>query len=221
MPTTRQGDAFEPPPSSILATHVVHGNGVPEFDRDNFDQLLAEALGSDEQGQPNLGADVTVNHKLICIVYQIGIERALEENPFRAAGKADDQLRTCLEVLQVAVQRSPQVILVASDRESFGADTTSCPLYSWLIPTLLPLIASTQTVQVREGVLELFDSLVDADQKCTPASPSDAVLGFLRAITSGRSARAITFSQGLTVDSRNPVPHRITTATRTKESLDH
>ncbi|ETI22234.1 hypothetical protein G647_06307 [Cladophialophora carrionii CBS 160.54] len=183
MPAARQINAFEPPPSSILVTHVVHGNGVHDFDQDSFNQLLAEASGSDDQGQSNLGGDVAVNHKLICIVFQIGIEPSLEENPFRAAtagGKGNSQLRTCLEVVRVAIERSQQVIFVKSDRQGIGASTKACSLYSWLIPTLLPLVASDQTEDIRDAVLELFDSIVDADRKCSPSSSSDVVLSFLR-----------------------------------------
>ncbi|KIW67369.1 hypothetical protein PV04_06630 [Phialophora macrospora] len=183
MPAARPMNAFEPPPSSILVTHVVHGNGAHDFDQDSFNQLLAEASGSDDQGQPNLGGDVAVNHKLICIVFQIGIEPALEENPFRAATaarKGKSQLRTCLEVLQVAIERSQQVIFVKSDREGIGAATKACSLYSWLIPTLLPLVASDQTDEIGDAVLELLGSMVDADKKCTPYSSSDVVLSFLR-----------------------------------------
>ncbi len=189
MPAARHLNGFEPPPSSILATHVVHGDGVPDFDRENFNQLLAEALGADEHGQPNLGADVEVNHKLIRIVFQIGIERALEEDPFRAApaaGKGDSQLRTCLEVFQVAILRSPQVLFVKSDRQGIGAAPKSCPLYSWLIPTLLPLVASTGT-EMRDAVLELFDSMVEADRRCASASSSDVVVGLIRNSVAGES----------------------------------
>ncbi|KIX95534.1 uncharacterized protein Z520_08654 [Fonsecaea multimorphosa CBS 102226] len=184
----RQTNGFEPPPSSLLATHVVHGNGVTDFDQDNFNQLLAEALGSDDQGQPNLGADVAVNHKLISIVFQIGIEPVLEENPFRSAtatGRGDSQFRTCLEVLQVAIERSPQVVYVKSDAQGAPTAGNGPPLCSWLIPTLLPLVALAQGNLARDVVLELFSSMVDADRKCTTTYSCDIVLDFLRNCVSG------------------------------------
>ena len=191
MPAAQHLNGFEPPSSSILVTHVVHGNGVPDFDRDNFDQLLAEALGFDEHGQPNLGADVEVNHKLIHIVFQVGIERALEEDPFRAApaaGRGNSQLRTCLEVLQLAILRSPQVLFVKTDRQGIGAGIKACPLYSWLVPTLLPLVASTDAEEVREAVLELFGSMVLANRKCASVSSADIVLGLLRNSITSKSS---------------------------------
>lgn len=190
MPAAQPINGFEPPPSSILATHVVHGNGVPDFDRGHFNLLLAEALGSDEQGQPNLGADPSVNHKLICIVFQIGIEPALDENPFGATtiGTGESQLRTCLEVLQVAIERSPPVIFVKSDRQGNDVSRKACALYTWLIPTLLPLIASSQASDIGDAVLCLFESMVGAGTKCAPLSCSNVVLAFLRNSISGQYA---------------------------------
>ena len=194
VPAARTVNGFEPPPSSMLATHVVHGIGVPDFDRDSFNQLLAEALGVDEQGQPNLGGDVLVNHKLICIIFQVGIERTLEENPFQnaaAAGKADSQLRTCLEVLQVAIERSPQVLFVRSDSQSGDSSGQTCMLYCWLIPRLLPLMASSQNGEVRNAVLEVYSAMLEADKKCTTTHSCDTILGFIRACVSGKNSHAL------------------------------
>lgn len=179
----RQMNNFEPPPSSILATHVVHGNGVPDLDRDNFKQLLAEVLSVDEQGQPNLGADVSVNHRLICIIFQVGIEAALEENPFKSnagAGRTDAQLLNCLEVIQLVIERSPQVIAVKSDLQSQdGADWTP-PLYAWLFPRLLPLVVSSQPLPIREGVCAIYDAMLHASMKCAPSDQSQSLLEYFR-----------------------------------------
>lgn len=184
----RETNGFQPPPSSMLVTHVVHGNGVPDFDRDSFNQLLAEALGSDEQGQSNLGNDVSVNHKLICIIFQVGIERALEENPFQAAtgaGKADSQLKTCLDVLQLAIERSPQVLFVKSD--SPGSDVSgTCALYSWLIPRLVPLLAGSRNTGIHDSVLQVFNAMLESDGKCAVGHLCGAILEYMRATISGK-----------------------------------
>jgi hypothetical protein len=175
---------------------------VHDFDQDSFNQLLAEASGSDDQGQPNLGRDVVVNHKLICIVFQIGIESTLEENPFRAATaarKGKSQLRTCLEVLRIAIERSQQVVFVKSDRQGIGAAAKACSLYSWLIPTLLPLVASEQTDEISDAVLALYDAILDADKNCTPHSSSDVVLSFLRHSVSSEFPQCHIYNPLLTV----------------------
>jgi hypothetical protein len=187
MPAARQ-NGFEPPPSSILATHVVHSNGVPDFDQDTFNQLLVEALGTDEQGRPNLSDDVDINHKFICIVYEIGIERALENDPFRARGKADSHLLTCLEVIQIAIERSPQVVFVSSDRTGADGAVRSCLLYSWLVPALLPLLASGQSNEIRDRVLNVYTAVLEADSKSAPGSGSDSILAFLRECITSKHA---------------------------------
>lgn len=179
----RQLNSFEPPPSSILATHVVHGNGVPDLDRDNFNQLLAEVLSTDEHGQPNLGADVSVNHKLICIIFQVGIETALEENPFKSnagSGKTDSQLLNCLEAIQLAVERSPQVIAVKSDIQGQDDAEWTPPLYAWLFPRLLPLVVPSQAVQVRDGVCAIYNAMLQANMKCAQSNQSQSLLEYFR-----------------------------------------
>jgi hypothetical protein len=168
----------------MLATHVVQVNGVPEFDRDSFNQLLAEALGSDEHGQSNLGADVAVNHKLICIIFQVGIDRVLEENPFQSAalaGKAAPQLRTCLEVLHLAIERSPQVLFVKSeDSDVLGQGSV---LYCWLIPRLILLLTYDA---LRDTVQQVLDAILRGHSKCSKTVSCGQVLGYLLANASGK-----------------------------------
>ncbi|KAJ9633386.1 serine/threonine-protein kinase M1 [Knufia peltigerae] len=186
----RQTNAFEPPPSSMLATHVVHGNGVPDFDLDSFNQLLAEALGSDEHGQPNLGADVAVNHKLIRIIFQVGIEQTLDENPFQsavAAGKATSQLKTCLEVLQLAIERSPHVLFVKS--QDSGIPGQEALLYTWLIPRLFPLINHDE---LQDPVLQLFNVMLEGDRKCTTTDAWRQIWEYMRSVAAGLLAIATT-----------------------------
>jgi serine/threonine-protein kinase ATR len=187
MLATRHTNGFEPPPSSILATHVAHGNGTVAIDPETFEQLLAEALGSGEQDQPNLGADAAFNHKLICIVLRLGIDSAHEEDPFRsvgAIGREDAQLETCLEVVRSAVQRAPQVLFEKSDIQ--GDEAESGLLYTRMIPSILPLLATTKSNQVTDAALRLLNTLIQADRSCNRLSRADAVLEFIRGLVSGK-----------------------------------
>ena len=187
--TARQSNGFEPPPSSMLATHVVHAHGVPDLDRDNFQQLLTEVLSTDEQGQPNLGTDIAVNHKLICIIFQVGIEPSLVEDPFKpskGSGRADSQMKSCLEVIQLAIEKSPQVLFVKSDPQGRDQSDGSLPLYFWLISHLLPLLASASSVGVHDDILGLIKSMVTSDRSSSPAQNSEVVLDFVRACISGK-----------------------------------
>lgn len=189
VPTARQSNGFEPPPSSILATHVVHAHGVPDLDRDNFQQLLTEVLSTDEQGQPNLGTDITVNHKLICIICQVGIEPSLAEDPFKPAkvsGRANSQMKSCLEVLRLAIEKSPHVLFVKSDPQGRDQSDQSPPLYFWLLSRLLPLLASASSVGVRDDILSLIKTMVGSDRTSSPNENSEIILDFIRACISGR-----------------------------------
>lgn len=171
----------------MLATHVVNANGVPDLDRDNFKQLLAEVLSTDEEGQPNLGTDVTVNHKLICIIYQVGIEPNLIENPFKTSGtgKADSQLASCLEAIQLAVEKTPHVLFLKSEPQGGVQSVQTPPLYFWLISRLVQLLASTPSVDVRHRVISLIEMILQGDRKCSPNQQPGVITDFLRALISG------------------------------------
>ena len=73
------GRQDEPLPST-LAAHLapVNGVGEPGFDHLSFDALLDEALGCDDNGQPNLGNDVGVNQTLIRVIFEAGIDPILK-----------------------------------------------------------------------------------------------------------------------------------------------
>jgi len=204
VPVARQSNGFEPPPSSILVTHVVQGDGVPDFDHDSFNQLLTEVLGVDEQGRPKLGSDASVNHKLIRIVFQVGIQQELEENPFQnaiIAGRADSQLRACLEVLQVAIERSPQVLFAMSNSKAREDAGQSCALYSWLFLRLLPLVASRQNSEIRDRIFGIFTAMLDADTSCATTYSCSNILQFMRACVSSKKFSSRRSRPTLTINS--------------------
>lgn len=169
--------AADPPSSSILASHVASANGnqLPHFDRESFAQLLDESLGQDEDGQPNLGTDISINHRLICIIVKAGIDTANTNNlddPFvRGRDKLDHILR-CLEVIDLALQRSPDVLHRISGPEDHGAGDESVPLFMWLIPKLLSLIGiadgETHTVSDKcRMILNGAASMQSRSAQCT------------------------------------------------------
>ena len=150
------GGAHRPPPSSILATHFapVHGSGsvstLPDFDKNSFDLLLEESLGQDEHGEPNLGTDIGTNHKLISVLFKAGIDRTFgqSENPFDAypIGRDGLQIQLCLDVIKLAVERSPRVLFVPTPY-SEASPGEEIPLYAWLIPKLLVLLTTCEELK--------------------------------------------------------------------------
>jgi hypothetical protein len=85
----------------------------------------------------------------------------------------------CLEVIQLVIQRSPQVIAVKSDHRQDDPDWTP-PLYTWLFPRLLPLLVSSQPVQVRDGVSAIYDAILHASMKCARSNQSESLLEYFR-----------------------------------------
>jgi serine/threonine-protein kinase ATR len=136
--------ASQPPPSSLIAAHLVPtvGSNIPHFNPRDFTLLLDESLGSDQDGQPNLGTDVTLNHKLICVIIKAGLDTTdlRSDDPFRKDNEYHDQIQRCLKVIALAVERTPDVVFRLSEPDDHGAQEENVPLYLWVIPKLLSLL---------------------------------------------------------------------------------
>lgn len=139
----RRPNPFEPPASSILASRIVNADDAFELNQASFNQLLAESLGNDESGQPNLGSDVSVNLKVIEIIVKAGIDTTLRdivENPFRSNGapvESNAQFLSCLEVIRTAIERSPGVLFASTSITGGREHGAPQPLYIVLVPRLI------------------------------------------------------------------------------------
>ena len=165
----------------MLATHFapVHGNDIgissalPDFDKASFDLLLEESLGHDDFGEPNLGTDIDTNHKLISVLFKAGIDRAFgnSKNPFNAydAGRDELQFVSCLDVINLAVQRSPGVLFVLTTPAELSVHE-AVPLYVWLMPKLLALLSADQsTRKINQKIQEVLEALLSAESLCSTA----------------------------------------------------
>jgi serine/threonine-protein kinase ATR len=184
-------NGFRPPPSSILAARVVNGDDSSDFNQASFNQLLEESLGTDEDGQPNLGSDISINHKLICIVVKAGIDPFIQDtkdNPFQstaAAAKVNSQFSCCLDVIRTAIQRSPDVSFVKSVPEELIYGGKQRPLYAWLIPKLVPVLSPTSAEVIRDGILKVLDVILTIEGDDLKGSQGNAVFEFALGCVSG------------------------------------
>lgn len=173
----------------MLATHVINGNRQPNLSRANFAQLLQECLGTDEQGQLNLGEDVSVNLKLISVVVHVGVEPLLfpsEHDPFRERldqGRNLSELKCCLDVIHLAVQRSPEVIFKLADLPADSEDV-DLPVYAWLLSMLLSTYAQCVDPEISNRCGDILQLFMSADAKCI-CGTCDSVFDLLEGVSSG------------------------------------
>jgi serine/threonine-protein kinase ATR len=163
----------QPPPSSLIATHLAptDGSTFPSFDREDFALLLKESLASDEDGQPNLGTDVTLNHKLICVIIKAGLDTIdlRSDDPFRKDNDHyHNQIRGCVEVIDLVVERTPEALFVLSKSEDLDPRAMNVPLFVWVIPKLLSLLVldNPDTTSIAELVWPLLGKMLASAKQC-------------------------------------------------------
>ena len=184
------------PPSSILATHIapISGHGLPHIGGDNLAQLIEECLACDEDGQPVLGTEVAVNHKLISVIVKAGIDHAVinANDPFEKQGRKAHRLTRCLDVIDLAIQRSPQVLYALSDQDDLRAGDQGLSLFAWLIPKLLWLTsdAGEDHEDASLKAWSVLTSIVATAARCSSSSKyCGTVTNFTISCASGTTSR--------------------------------
>jgi serine/threonine-protein kinase ATR len=183
-----------PPPSSILATHIapINGNALPDVDPKIFAQLIEECLGYDQNAQPRVGTDVSVNHRLICVIVKAGIDLASidQDDPFRTQGRDSDQVTRCLDVIDIAIRRSPFVLYALSGPDDLGPEDHNVPLFIWLIPKLLWLLGECQDEHesVSSKSWSVLHNLVACARSCSIShGDCETVPAYIANCASGRN----------------------------------
>jgi hypothetical protein len=190
MPENGNMNARSPP--SILAAHIApaNGNALPDVDPRIFAQLIEECLGYDDDGQPRVGTDVAVNHRLICVIVKAGIDPASidRDDPFKAQGRNGDQVTRCLEVIDIAIQRSPLVLYELSGTDDLGPGDYMVPLFVWLIPKLLSVICQGQDEHdsISSKAWSVLSNLVASARTCSISHGGcETVADYIANCTSG------------------------------------
>jgi hypothetical protein len=184
-----------PPPASILATHIapVNGNALPDVDPKIFGQLIEECLGYDEDAQPRVPTDVAVNHRLICMIVKVGIDPTSTDpdDPFEAQGRVSDHVTRCLDVVDIAIRRSPSVLYALSGTDDLGPEDHNVPLFMWLIPKLLWLLGEFQDERhsVSSKSWSVLNNLVASARSCSMSrSECETVPAYIANCASGTNS---------------------------------
>lgn len=158
-------------PSSIAAIfqNLSKVNGTPQLaDRDEFQQLLAELLGSNDNDPSEVGAfeiDLSVNYRLIYIVTSAGLTILLQDDPFAVQEELVVQAVNSLLVIRMTIQRCPQVLFRPPPDQSQMDEPQQDPLFLWLLPRLLPLLGHPRGGKLSQDLLETLECIFVATTK--------------------------------------------------------
>lgn len=162
----------EPPPSTLAAQLVnrfTDGKKHPKNqDQETFHQLLQEVLSSEKdnnQHDTNCDSDVKVNHKLVYVILQAGLDVQNLEDPFRARGERARQILDSIAAIEITIRRNLVVLFTYSpnyDREEGDGG----PLILSLMPKLLILLVDqVEEDQTRQALLGLLSTILIAEGK--------------------------------------------------------
>ena len=158
---THSGDSSENllPPSTIAAQLVknhaeyVRGNRHTD-DAATFRQLLQEILSRDSAPE----TDVGVNHKLIQVVVEAGLDMILHDNPFAEWDILIPQALDSLAVIESTISRQPEILLY---EESSSAQSHKQPqLLVWLLPKIFCLSCHPRCSELQHALASVLQCMV-------------------------------------------------------------
>lgn len=123
-----------------LAPHLSQASEQHQFNRETFSQLRKELLEG-RCSQLNLEDSVADVNNLVCIVVKAGLEIGNRSDNLSITSDVDGQILDCLDIIQAAVEKVPQVLLEPSSNEISGNEI-SAPLYFWLSIRLIDLLCN-------------------------------------------------------------------------------
>lgn len=148
------GDSRDVPPSTISAL-VKHQSRVqqPGLKGGGEASLVFELL-EDIRQKPDehIAEDLEENADLLRALPQMFLASPQVNDPFEAREKAVEPALACLEVLELAVSRTPKVLFYASNNGA-GANTQLCLS---LFPRLFAAIVDWDNESVRDGLTKVF-----------------------------------------------------------------
>ncbi|KAH0602256.1 uncharacterized protein H6S33_009866 [Morchella sextelata] len=175
----------QPPPSSvavIVQNLSKNGSGSSRMvDRDTFQQLLAEVMGTDgDPSDASLEDNVRINYKVVEVVMEAGISVLLNGDPFASTSDLLLQATNSLLVVRLTIQRSPQVLFCQPSVEH-AAEPNRPILFLWLLPRLFPLLGHKVAENIKLELIQTIEAILIAAAKESEAwKYLTTVMGYCR-----------------------------------------
>jgi len=175
-------DRRHPPPSTlaeqIVQTHH-HGHVVA---RPEHQAVFAQLL-EDIRALPSaIESDIESNFNLIQVLVEACLDPLTKQSPFQRQDEVTTQALAGLDVIDIAVQRSPHVLCYASP----GSGRTD-EMHAWLLPKLLSLAVLHANWPVKERIeTSLTSWLFILESRVTSWKDLDAVIRSLRSCFEGK-----------------------------------
>jgi serine/threonine-protein kinase ATR len=184
---------IEDPPPSTLAAQIVDSltkrkEHSKYQDQESFRQLLREILDVDDGHPDSIETNVEVNHKIIYVVVRSGIEVLFQDDPFNKKDDLTQQCLSSLAVIRLTIQRSPEVLFFTPEIHEPDPKLGG-PLFLWLIPKLLSLLAWSGDFRIQEAALRALQTILEIERKthCRGIMPQ-SVLKYIQGCVKGESS---------------------------------
>lgn len=157
-------DSNLPPPSTIAAqlvkNHAEYARGNRQTDDSaTFGQLLQEILNKTSAPENDVG----VNHKLIQVVVEAGLDVLFQDNPFTQSDVLLTQAVDSLAVIEATIRRQPKVLLFEGPRLTQSQQQPH--LLIWLLSKVLSLISHPKGSDLHDRLSSLLQCMVESTSK--------------------------------------------------------
>ena len=98
-------------PPSTLAAQIVEQHSASKGKTLNDDSTFRQLLDEIRASPKAVEADPEGNYKLITVVAEAGLSNATFKDPFTSPSFARDRVSACLEVIEVALRRTPSILM--------------------------------------------------------------------------------------------------------------
>jgi hypothetical protein len=139
-------------------------------DRESFNQLLQGLLGTTATQTAEgitIEDDVNVNHGLINVIVEAGLDTSNHDDPFVPADAIRRQILDSLAATDLVIRKTPNVLFHQHNVDS-GADKDHDVLtFVWLVSKLLPLLGKYDDGDIEARVCNVLCSILNAQMKCS------------------------------------------------------